>query len=232
MNAAGNPKETSPNERTARLMPVGESGLLVRFGTRLSDNANKSAIKGAHKLGCAAIGGVVEIVPSLVSVLVRYDPAKIGFSALCGQVRLALTLGAGQDGFVARQREIAVVYGGDGGPDLAVAAALCQMEERDFIAAHNQHPLRVLATGFAPGFIYCGLHEKALAIPRRVEIHSRVAAGSILFAAGQTAITATPIPTGWHVIGRTGFCNFQPDRDPPTLLKAGDLVRFTAVTAP
>jgi len=84
----------------------------------------------------------------------------------------------------------------------------------------------VLATGFAPGFVYCGLHESALNIPRRVKIHSRVAPGSILFAAGQTAITATPIPTGWHVIGRTGFANFSPDRDPPTLLEAGDMVRF------
>jgi allophanate hydrolase subunit 1 len=56
-----------------------------------------------------------------------------------------------------------------------------------------------------------------------------VPAGTILFAAGQTAIAATPIPTGWHLIGRTEFRNFDPNADPPCLLKAGDLVRFSEV---
>jgi allophanate hydrolase subunit 1 len=48
----------------------------------------------------------------------------------------------------------------------------------------------------------------------------------VLFAAGQTAIAATPIRTGWHVIGRTAFQNFDPQRSPPTRLSAGDLVQF------
>ena len=38
--------------------------------------------------------------------------------------------------------------------------------------------------------------------------------------------TATPIPTGWHVIGRTDFANFVPDRDPPTRLREGDEISF------
>ena len=46
-------------------------------------------------------------------------------------------------------------------------------------------------------------------------------------AAGQTAIAATSIRTGWHVIGQTEFQNFDPGREPPTLLRAGDAVRFT-----
>ena len=55
---------------------------------------------------------------------------------------------------------------------------------------------------------------------------SAVVAGTVLFAAGQTAIAATPIRTGWHVIGRTSFQNFDLKRDPPTVLSAGDTVRF------
>lgn len=232
MNATSGLPQTSPDELSARLMPVGDSGLLVRFATRLGDEANKSAIKGAHKLAGATIRGVEEIVPSLVSVLVRYDPAEISFSTLCGEVRLALSMRAKHNGFVPRTREIPIVFGGADGPDLAYAAQLCQLEVNEFIAAHNQGDLRVLATGFAPGFVYCGLHENALNIPRRIKIHSRVPPGSILFAAGQTAITATAIPTGWHVIGRTDFINFQPDCDPPTLLEAADVVRFTVAGAP
>jgi len=128
----------SGDHRPARLMPVGDSGLLVQFATQLSDAANTSAIDGAHKLGRAAIKGVEEIVPSLVSVLVRYDPAKTGFSTLCGEVRLALAAGEGSQGFVARLREVSIEYGGAEGPDLEYAAQLCKLEVKDFIAAHMQ----------------------------------------------------------------------------------------------
>jgi len=39
-------------------------------------------------------------------------------------------------------------------------------------------------------------------------------------------IVATAIPTGWHAIGTTSLANFDPARDPPVLLQAGDSVRF------
>jgi inhibitor of KinA len=89
----------------------------------------------------------------------------------------------------------------------------------------------VLATGFAPGFVYCGFHEAGLRVPRRAAVRPPVAPGSVLFAAGQTAIAATPVPTGWHLIGRTDFINFDAMRDPPTILQEGDLVAFEAVSA-
>ena len=102
------------------------------------------------------------------------------------------------------------------------------MSEAAFLAAHNETPLRVLTTGFAPGFVYCGFHGDRLLLPRRAAVRPPVAPGSILFAAGQTAIAATSVPTGWHVIGRTSFSNFDADASPPTRLGEGDLVRFEA----
>jgi inhibitor of KinA len=51
-----------------------------------------------------------------------------------------------------------------------------------------------------------------------------------LFAARQTAIAATPIPTGWPVIGRTRFINFDVDAMPPTRIRAGDNVVFEATS--
>ena len=111
---------------------------------------------------------------------------------------------------------------------MLVATAL-GMGASDFVAAHNAKPLRVLATGFAPGFVYCGLHAERLVLPRRTSVRPSVPAGSVLFAAGQTAIAATEMPTGWHVIGHTDFRNFDPAGEPPTRLGAGDVVTFEAM---
>ena len=99
-----------------------------------------------------------------------------------------------------------------------------------FVSQHNAVPLRVLTTGVAPGFVYCGFHPETMRLARRTSVRPPVLPGSVLFAAGQTAITSTAVPTGWHVIGRTAFRNFDPGASPPTALREGDRVIFEALS--
>lgn len=209
-------------ELTPLILPLGDRGLLVRFGETLSDEANRAAIGFAARLEMARVPGIVEAVPNLVSVLLRYEPAAITFDRLAGEVRLLMS-GAGEAVGSGSQRSVAVTFDGE---DLDEVAGLVKLSPADFIAAHNAVPLRVLATGFAPGFHYCGMHPEALAVPRRSVVRRQVPAGTVLFAAGQTAITSTPIPTGWHIIGHTDFRNFDPAAEPPTAVHAGDTIRF------
>lgn len=204
------------------LVALGDSSLLVRFGTTLTDAANRAAIAFVAVLDHNPIPGVVEIMPNLVSVLLRYDPAVSSLTTISGHVRLAL---AGLADLPLEPKHWTLPIHFDG-PDIESVAAALGMEVAAFITAHNLAPLRVLATGFAPGFVYCGLHD-GMVLPRREAIRPTVPAGSVLFAAGQTAIAATDMPTGWHVIGHTDFRNFDPLADPPTRLGAGDMIRFT-----
>lgn len=210
------------------VLPLGESALLVRFGSTLSESANVAALDFARILELRPIVGVVEVVPNLVSVLLRYDQQRIGFHRLAGEIGLLLTTEIEGIGTEAQDHVVEVAFGGEGGPDLADVAGRLGLSAQAFVAAHNASSLRVLATGFAPGFVYCGFHPENLHVPRRAEVRPRVPAGSVLFAAGQTAIAATDIPTGWHAIGHTQLRNFDALRDPPTLLRAGDTIVFEA----
>lgn len=203
------------------LVPLGDAALLVRFGTTLSEPANRAAVGFARAIAGRLPVGVTEMVPSLVSVLVKYDPSRIGYEQLAGEIRLL----AGTDAGTAptTSHTVAVRFDGE---DLAQVAAQLALSVDAFVAAHNAAPLRVLATGFAPGFVYCGFHDAALTVPRRSALRPVVPAGTVLFAAGQTAIAATPIPTGWHVIGHTDFRNFDAAGTPPTIVRAGNSIRF------
>jgi KipI family sensor histidine kinase inhibitor len=211
------------------LGPLGDRGLLVRFGSELTDEANRAAIALAQLLRARDLAGVDEVAANLISVLVRYDPARVGFEQLAGEVRLVAGAAATAE-VMGTRHAMPATFGGDAGPDLATVAALLDLSEEAFVAAHNGRPLRVLATGFAPGFVYCGLHAAALGVPRRDTVRSMVPAGTLLFAARQTAIAATAIPTGWHVIGRTSFNNFDPAVEPPTRLREGDEIVFEAAS--
>ncbi len=205
-------------------MPLGDSGLLVRFGDGLTDEANLSAIRFAGLAETEALPGVLEIVPNLISVLLRYDPSAIGFDQLAGEVRL-LVARPGEAPHAASEHVIEAVFDGE---DLAELGETLGLSRDAFVLAHNASPLRVLSTGFAPGFVYCGMHDPKLVVPRRQIVRRQVPAGTVLFAAGQTAITSTAIPTGWHVVGHTPFRNFDPSRDPPVPVRAGDYVRFVS----
>lgn len=209
------------------LQPLGDSALLVRFGSHLDKAANRRAIGFAGALDIDPIADVVEVVPSLVSVLLRYDPRRARYQDIAGAVRLMLH--RSDEDMETHEWRIPVRFGGEDGPDLNEVSDLLNLTAEALIAQHNTKPLRVLATGFAPGFVYCGFHAEALTIARRSAVRPIVKAGSVLFAAGQTAIAATDVPTGWNVIGHTDFNNFDPMANPPTKLCAGDLLTFEAV---
>lgn len=216
---AGPSSQTFP---TPTILPLGDSGLLVRFDTVLSDQGNRAAIALSRTLEADPIAGVLEVVPNLVSVLLRYDPLAGNFAAISGELRLRLFGLRAQSGAGHRWR-LQVRFDG---PDLDDVAAALGMTVEALVAAHNAVPLRVLATGFAPGFVYCGMHPAELIVPRRPTVRPMVPAGSVLLAAGQTAVTATDMPTGWHVIGTTDFRNFDAGASPPTQMRAGDRIEF------
>jgi len=204
------------------LIPLGDRALLVRFADSLSDEANRAAIALARQLDADPPEGVIEIAPGLVSVLLR-----VAAEANIARVRGEVMLRVGEiDGHLpSAEHEIGVAFYGQ---DLAEVAAMLNVTPAEFVASHNEAPLRVLATGFAPGFVYCGFHDRHMVVPRRQQVRPVVPAGTVLFAAGQTAIAATPIRTGWHVIGRTPFANFDAHGAPPTRLRPGDLISFRA----
>lgn len=212
------------------LLPLGDAAILVRFAEKLDLKANTAAITLARQLVVESLPGVLEITPNLGSVLVRYNPARTTYEALAGELRLIVSREGQTDLPTGKTVEIPTSFGNEFGPDLEEVSNALGMSVEDFIKAHNQNPLQVLATGFAPGFVYCGMHDDTLKLPRRQVVRDFVPAGTILFAANQTAITATAMPTGWHAIGRTTFNNFDPSKANPTQLDPGDLVVFREIT--
>jgi inhibitor of KinA len=53
-----------------------------------------------------------------------------------------------------------------------------------------------------------------------------VPAGSVGIAGLQTGVYPVDSPGGWQLIGHTTTIMFDANRDQPSLLSAGDLVRF------
>ena len=69
----------------------------------------------------------------------------------------------------------------------------------------------------------------ALATPRLATPRAKVPAGTLGIADTQTAIYPIDSPGGWNLIGRTPLRLFDPERAQPSLLTAGQRVRFRAI---
>ena len=85
--------------------------------------------------------------------------------------------------------------------------------------------------GFLPGFPFMGDLPAPLRLPRRAQPRVRVPAGSVAIATGLTAIYPWESPGGWHLLGRCPVPLFDARRTSPSLLAAGDRVRFVPVSA-
>lgn len=125
-----------------------------------------------------------------------------------------------------REIAIPVIYGGEAGPDLAEVAQHSGLSEKQVVELHSSIEYVVWFLGFQPGFPYLGGLPAQLAMPRRAEPRLSVPAGSVGIGGVQTGIYPLATPGGWQLLGRTPLALFDPTRQQPVLLRAGDRVRF------
>ncbi len=125
--------------------------------------------------------------------------------------------------------EIAVEYGGIAGPDLPGLAEQAGMDAATYINRHAAVEYSVAFLGFQPGFPYLRGLPRALHVRRRASPRVRVAAGSVAIGGTYTGIYPASGPAGWHIIGRTTATLFDPQREAPALLAAGDRVRLVPI---
>lgn len=131
-----------------------------------------------------------------------------------------------------RTVRIPVHYGGEFGPDLEHLARLTGLDPDEVVMRHSQAIYRVHCLGFLAGFAYLGGLDSRLFCARKTTPALRVAPGSIAIGGQSTGIYPTESPGGWHVIGQTMLRLFDPAGREPTLLRAGDSVRFEVATDP
>jgi len=125
---------------------------------------------------------------------------------------------------------IPVAYGGEDGPDLSYVAEQHGLTIEQVIHIHTAARYEVHVMGFVPGFAYLSGLPQALATPRRPSPRAQVYKGAVGIGGAQTAVYPAATPGGWQLIGRTPITLFDAHRQPPSLLRVGDEVRFFAVS--
>jgi len=174
--------------------------------------------------------GVVETLPTYRSLLVVFDPLRTTAAAVRDVLLAAVSRADPSSLPAGRLVELPTVYGGVHGPDLTSLAAEVGLTEQAVIAAHVGREYRVYMLGFSPGFPYMGTLPEVLRVPRLRSPRTYVPERTVALAGQQTGVYPVPSPGGWRLIGRTPLRIYDPNREPPFLLDAGDRARFVAIS--
>ena len=215
-----------------RLATVGLSGVLVSFGDRLSEPANRAALAFRAAVDREGWSGVEETSTSLVSCFVRVDPLSPERDAI--RKRLA-DLAGSRDWTaepLARGRRlwrVPTVYGTDLASQLAEAAEAAGLSEDDAIRSISGARVRVQTIGFAPGQPYLGELPPEWDIPRQTDLTPKVPKGALALAIRQMVLFSVAMPTGWRHVGQTALDLFRPDAADPFVFRPGDEVIFEPV---
>lgn len=209
-----------------RILPLGDSAMLVQWGNEMDFKVNQRIHALAHLIEASSIPGVIETVPAYAALLVHYDPLIVSFAQVKDFLREKLAQGEIAAARKPRQIEVPVRYGGEFGVDLESVARHCRLRVEEVIRLHTQRTYTVFMMGFTPGFPYMGELDKALVMPRLATPRTRVRAGTVAIAGAQTGIYPLDSPGGWHLIGWTPLTLFDPRADAPFLFAPGDEVKF------
>jgi len=225
---------------------LGEKALLITLGNEINEATHQQVVGLLSLLEDKKLHGVVEYVPAYCSITVHYDPIAIWRKQQSQQTRELPSQWLKQklqsclneysfqpeatETHSGRVVEIPVCYGGAYGPDLAEVARYNDLTVEEVIEIHSGTTYLVHMLGFAPGFPYLGGMSPSIAMPRKAIPRAAIEAGSVGIAGEQTGIYPIKTPGGWRIIGRTPLKLFHPEFEVPTLIQAGDRIKFIPIT--
>ncbi|MCL6588123.1 MAG: 5-oxoprolinase subunit PxpB [Anoxybacillus sp.] len=224
-------------------IPLSENALIIKFGDQINYDIHRRVRQFINYFTDHHIEGIIEVVPAYTTVTVYYDPIQfvknlnrkshievLPFERICTVLKNILSSLESVNISHGNEVVIPVCYGGEFGPDLEFVAHHNGLTPEDVIQIHSGAEYLVYMIGFAPGFPYLGGMPEQIATPRRSSPRLKIPAGSVGIAGMQTGVYPIETPGGWQLIGRTPLPLFVPENNPPTLLQAGDRIRFRAIS--
>jgi KipI family sensor histidine kinase inhibitor len=213
------------------LTALGDATLILELDDRMDAAVNARAVAIAHLIADARVAGVRDVVPTIRSVAIHFDPVRTDRAGLASRIREAASQASAVAAAPGRRIRVPVCYDDEFGPDLGQIAADAGLTRAEAVRVHTSRTYRVFMLGFLPGFAYLGVVDDRIAARRLATPRARVEAGSVGIAGRQTGVYPSAAPGGWRIIGRTPARPFDATRAEPFLFAPGDAVEFHAIDA-
>ncbi|NCD69043.1 5-oxoprolinase subunit PxpB [Mucilaginibacter agri] len=220
---------------------LSEQSVTLEFGHEISEELHHQISSFDRLIHSNTFAGFKTTVPAYSTLSIFYDILEVSQSDMPGEdcfTKVSNYLHQLQSEQLTQPNTpnnsitnitIPTCYGGEYGEDIAEVAQLNNLSIDEVISLHSTAIYKVYMIGFVPGFAYLGGMDQRLATPRKPSPRKAIPAGSVGIAGEQTGIYPLETPGGWQLLGRTPIKLFDANKAQPSLLKAGDQVKFQPI---
>ena len=212
-----------------RILTAGDTALLIEFGKEINPETNRKITALVQLMREQHIEGIVDVIPAFCSLLINYDPRVLSYEELKERMEHLLKMETKTEATRKRIFEIPVCYGGEYGPDIENIAEHAGLSVDEVIKIHSSKDYLIYMLGFLPGFTYLGGLDERIHTPRLASPRLKIRAGSVGIGGSQTGIYPLDSPGGWQLMGMTPVRTYDPERQTPILVEAGDYIRFIPI---
>lgn len=215
--------------KNAEIKPFGEYAFLIEWSEEIN-HYNHTQVTTLNNIIQQKFGEfIIETTPAYQSLAI-YLKKGVDTAFLIESVNHLLNKSSITSDLEKKEVHIPVCYAKEFGLDLGSLSEFHNLSIKSIIAHHTKPLYPVYFIGFLPGFPYLEGLNPLIATPRKEKPRSVVNAGSVGIAGNQTGIYPMDSPGGWNIIGRSPISFFDVDKKSPSLLKAGDLIKFFAIS--
>lgn len=225
-------------EQEFKIYALSEQAVTLVFGSEIKETTANRIGNFNRLLNKNPFFGFTSSVPAYTTLSIYYDllsvinsdlPGENGFEKVSNYLKSINSKNQEDVTEVPNRITLPVFYGAEFGPDLEAVSIIANLSVDEVINLHSTTVYKVYMIGFVPGFAYLGGMDERLASPRKLTPRASVPAGSVGIAGKQTGIYPLETPGGWQIIGQTPLKMFDTNRAQPSLLKAGDEVKFQSI---
>lgn len=219
---------------------ISENAISLEFGDIINEDTLNRIGKINNCIRQNPFAGLLSTIPAYTTLTLYFDPIGLmNETGLKGSTTLdkisgyitALNIETKNDQQTHNPIiQIPVCYDPIFGFDLQELSSFYQLTQEEIIEIHSSAVYTVYMIGFVPGFPYLGGLSEKLKAPRKQNPRAAIPAGSVGIAGQQTGIYPLETPGGWQIIGRTPLTLFDVKSQQPSLLKAGDKIKFEPIS--
>lgn len=205
--------------------------LIIYFGDKIDKKINQKVRDSFFALKEAKLDGILDLIPSYTSILIKFDIFKFTHKELLSKVEHILNSNKKLNiSSYSKVVKIPVYYDLSVGFDLERVARINNLTIKDVIKYHTSKEYLVYAIGFAPGFAYMAEVDNKISTPRLATPRAKVPKGSVGIANNQTAVYPKDSPGGWNIIGKCPIEMFSKEYNNFSYLSVGDRVVFEPIS--
>lgn len=213
-----------------KIMVISDNSIIIDYPPIISEEINKTIRFVSREIVGKLNEYIIDIISAYHTITVGFDCLAVDPAMLVEELsKLVLqtfNFAIDDKNIV----EIPVCYEEPYGMDLEYVCNIHSISREELIRKHSTPEYLVYMVGFTPGFPYLGGMDESLETPRKKQPRKRIAAGSVGIAGSQTGIYPIDSPGGWQIIGQTPVKLFDPYRQNPVMIEAGQYIKFRSIS--